>query len=83
MALILTNFNANHLEQTDIVYTQPEHGASSSSGPQMGPEERMDPQVTAWFDEDVWIDTKEPISLDKKVNKRTLSFGDRMGTSLT
>ncbi|GKA02324.1 hypothetical protein Tco_0674989 [Tanacetum coccineum] len=44
MALILTNFNANHLEQTDIVYTQPEHGVSSSSRPQMGPKERMDPQ---------------------------------------
>ncbi|GJU19065.1 hypothetical protein Tco_1147031 [Tanacetum coccineum] len=56
---IFIDFNFNHLHRTDIEYTKPEHGASSSKGPQLDPRERMEAQVESWFDEDVWINVED------------------------
>ncbi|GKG33279.1 hypothetical protein Tco_0433438, partial [Tanacetum coccineum] len=44
---IFSTFNASTLEQTDIEYTVPEHGASSSRGPQLDLEECIESQINA------------------------------------
>ncbi|GJX12053.1 hypothetical protein Tco_0201912 [Tanacetum coccineum] len=78
---IFSTFNASTLEQTDIEYTVPEHGASSSRGPQLDPKVRIESQINEWLDEDAWIGAEDEISLDEVVEKEAmerLSFGEKM-----
>ncbi|GKF15069.1 hypothetical protein Tco_0056531, partial [Tanacetum coccineum] len=56
---IFSTFNASTLELTDIEYSVPEHGASSSRGPQLYLEERIESQINEWLDEDTWIGAEE------------------------
>ncbi|GJS09447.1 retrovirus-related pol polyprotein from transposon TNT 1-94 [Tanacetum coccineum] len=78
---IFSTFNASTLEQTDIKYAVPEHGASSSHGPQLNPEERIESQINEWLDEDTWIGAEGEISSDEVIEKDVmdkLSFEEKM-----
>ncbi|GKA77960.1 hypothetical protein Tco_0784497 [Tanacetum coccineum] len=78
---IFSTFNASTLEQTNIEYAVLEHGASSSHGPQLDPEERIESQINEWLDEDTWIGAEEEISSDEVIEKDAmdkLSFREKM-----
>nr|GEX43553.1 retrovirus-related Pol polyprotein from transposon TNT 1-94 [Tanacetum cinerariifolium] len=72
---IFTEFNAHNLQQNNITYSMPEHGASTSCGPQMDPQERMETQINEMFDEEAWVGAEELICSDEVVKESTLSFG--------
>ncbi|GJY17607.1 hypothetical protein Tco_0389098 [Tanacetum coccineum] len=78
---LFSTFNASTLEQTEIEYAVLEHGASSSHGPQLDPEERIEAQINEWLDEDIWIGAEDEISSDEVVEKEAMerfSFGEKM-----
>nr|GFB46188.1 hypothetical protein [Tanacetum cinerariifolium] len=77
-APIFTDFTTDNIEQTNINFVIPEHGASSFRRTHIDPSKQMEIYINDMFDEDAWNGTEDVISTDEEVDQSTLSFDLRI-----